>query len=259
MDVTGAVLFVDVQAHRVRRVSAAGIVSTVMGTGSTAFNYVAGLPGTSVNLNTPNMLALDSTRAVLAVNDDAARRVYLLDLATGAVRWVAGSGSTTSSGDGGPATSAGLSAPNGMAFHPNASANVLFIVEPYSRIRQVDLTSGVISTVAGSIYSGYADGPATSALFSNSIGGITFDLNGDMLITDLYRLRRLSLATMTVSTVAGTGAASSTGDGGLATAATLYYTYGVAVDRMGNIFVSEYRGNRIRRIDAGTGVITTGA
>ena len=129
-----------------------------------------------------------------------------------------------------------------------------------SRIRKVDTSSGFISTVAGGGTEGLGDGGlATNATFSSHPMRIAMDFNGNLFVADAHqnRIRRVDISTRFISTVAGNGIAGYSGDGGLATQASINSPHGVAVDRTGNVFVADLGNSRIRRVDSKTGIITT--
>jgi streptogramin lyase len=130
------------------------------------------------------------------------------------------------------------------------------------RIRRVDAVTGVITTVAGNGASGFSGdgGPATAANLSGPFG-VAVDAAGNVLIADQNnaRIRRVDAVTGVITTVAGNGAGGFSGDGGPATAASLSNPVGVAVDAAGNVLIADRSNQRIRRVDAVTGVITTAA
>ena len=99
--------------------------------------------------------------------------------------------------------------------------------------------------------------PTAAAL--NSPEGIAWDSAGNAYITEAggHRVRKIDATTGNISTICGTGVASSTGDSGLATAATINQPYGIAVDAVNNVYIGEVAGRRIRKIDAATGKIAT--
>src|SRR5258708_31821061 len=121
--------------------------------------------------------------------------------------------------------------------------------------------SGTNTSGAGSGAAGFGgdSGPATAASLSGFVVGISLDGAGNLFIADVgnTRIRRVDASTHVITTVAGGGTCCATGDGGPATAAALGQSQGVAVDNAGNLFIAELSNNRIRRVDAGTGVITT--
>jgi len=120
--------------------------------------------------------------------------------------------------------------------------------------------NGIISTIAGS--GGYSfsgdGGPAASATFSLP-ESVVVDSNGNIYIGDVgnYRVRKIDAVSGIITTVAGTGDAGYSGDGGLATAAELSYVSGIAVDKAGNLYIADGRNHRIRKVDAASGIITT--
>jgi sugar lactone lactonase YvrE len=193
-----------------------------------------------------------------------------LDLATGVERIVAGTpGGRSFSGDGGPATMATLCIPSSMAF--DSSGNLYFADSNINRIRRVDATTGVITTVAGrstscgfntGTFSGDG-GPATSADLDTPID-VAFDAAGNMYITDTYnhRIREVAKTTGIITTIAGSGPyggccnGAFAGDGGPATAARLYQPTELLFDSAGRLVFSDTYNNRIRRISE-AGIITT--
>jgi len=230
--------------------SAQGIITTVAGGG--AVNPIA----TSADMPLPQGIALDSSGNVyIAVT--WAYQVLRLDT-SGKLTVFAGTGSAGYSGDGGPATSAMLSSADAVAV--DAHGNV-FIADA-SFIRRVDASTGIITTVAGNGTNGYSGdgGPATSASISVPWGNaLAFDSFGNLFIADLYNMviRRVDAATQIITTVAGNGTPGYSGDGGPATAASLCLPTSVAVDAAGNLFIADTYNNVIRRVDAGTQIITT--
>ncbi len=171
---------------------------------------------------------------------------------------VAGNRSFGYSGDNGPATSAGLNGPTGIAVD---AAQDLFIVDNANNvIREVNHASGVITTVAGNGTIGYSGdgGPATAAALNQAFG-IAVDSAGDLFIVDQWnnRIREVNHATGVITTVAGNGTAGYSGDGGPATAAELNYPQGAVVDSAGDLFIADEMNSRIREVNHATGVITT--
>ncbi len=169
----------------------------------------------------------------------------------------AGTGSSVFSGIGVPATSAGIPNPSGIVFDRQGNC---YIVDGLNSFRVRKITpSGIISTIAGTGMGGYIGdgGPATAARLGGP-GGIDLDTAGNLYFADPpnNRIRRIDMATGIITTIAGTGAGSYGGDGGLATLANLYNPQDVRVDAMGNIYIGAFYDNRIRKIDA-SGIINT--
>ena len=129
-----------------------------------------------------------------------------------------------------------------------------------NRVRRVDRSTGVITTVAGSGVRGSAGdgGPATAAQLSDP-GGVVVDGSGNVLVADTgnSRIRRVDATTGVISSVSGTGTPGYSGDGGPATLAALNKPAAVALDGAGNLFVADTGNAAVRRVDAKTGVIET--
>ena len=129
-----------------------------------------------------------------------------------------------------------------------------------SRIRKVNLTTGIITTVAGGGTTDLGDGgPATEATFSSHPMRVTGDRAGALFVADAHhaRIRRIDIAANTITTVVGCGVEGCSGDGGPAIHAQLASPHGSALDRHGNLYIADLKNDRIRRVDAATGTITT--
>jgi len=167
----------------------------------------------------------------------------------------AGTGTGGFSGDGGPATSAMLFHPAGIA--EDVSGNIYIGDNLNSRIRKIN-TSGTITTVGGNGTAGFSGdgGPATSAQFKNP-NGVAVDLSGNLYFADYNnnRIRKISTSG-TITTVAGNGTPGFSGDGAAATLAQLNSPSGVAVDASGNIYIADQLNSRIRKVNT-SGIIST--
>jgi sugar lactone lactonase YvrE len=175
--------------------------------------------------------------------------------ATGVITTVAGNGSPGSSGDGGPATSARLNSPRGIQVAANGD---LYIGDRSNdKIRKVTAATGIITTYAGTGTAGYVDGPAATARFRHP-QGIHLTSAGDLYVADAnnHAIRKISAAG-TVTTVAGTGTAGYTGNGGLATSARLRNPEAVHLAPSGDLFIADTGNNVIRRVAVGSGIIST--
>ena len=171
--------------------------------------------------------------------------------APGDISTVAGDGTFGSSGDGGPATAASIGSPEGVFFSP---AGLHLLDDAGPRVRYVDL-AGTISTAAGGGLNDPGDGgPATQALLQDPEQVIR-DRNGNLYFSAGNRVRRVSTLGI-ITTVAGTGTAGFSGDGGPATAAELARPHGLALDLNGNLYIGDCDNYRIRRVSS-LGVITT--
>jgi uncharacterized protein (TIGR03437 family) len=270
VDTSGNLFIADYNNNRIRKVSANGIITTVAGSGPTAGSSGDGGPATSAIINQPSSVAVDASGDLFIAESFKIRKVT----ASGIITTVAGSGTQGFSGDGGSATSATLNGIGAVAV--DASGNLFIADTGNNRIRKVS-ASGIITTVAGNGASTPGDlgnggfsgdgGPATSAALSNP-NGVAVDTSGNLFIADLdnNRIRKVS-ASGIITTYAGSGTpgvsgtptyyGGFSGDGGPATAALLSYPSGVAVDASGNLFIADYLNNRIRKVTASSGIITT--
>ena len=176
--------------------------------------------------------------------------------AAGDISTVAGTVTQGFGGDGGPATGAGLNSPTGVAV--DSSGNLFIADFDNHRIRKVDATTGIITTVAGIGAQGFSGdgGPATSAKLNAPVD-VAVDSSGNLFIADAnnYRIRKVDTSG-NISTVAGNGTRGFSGDGGPATSAQLKFPDGVVVDSAGNLFIVDTFNNRIRKVDT-SGDIST--
>jgi sugar lactone lactonase YvrE len=249
LDAAGNLFVVDSSNNRIRRVTPAGIISTIAGTGTSGFSGDGG-PAISARLNEPAGVAVDAAGNLFIADTDN-NRIRKVTPA-GIISTVAGTEAYGFAGDGGPATSAQLASPGGLAVDTTGS---LFIADTLNyRIRKVT-PAGIISTVAGRGEPGFSGdgGPATSAQFWFP-SAVALDAAGNLFIAD-DRIRKVTPAGI-ISTVAGNGISGFSGDGGPATSAQLDEPVGVAVDAVGNLFVADSSGNRVRKVSP-TGIIST--
>jgi uncharacterized protein (TIGR03437 family) len=209
------------------------------------------VPGTSTSLHSPNAVAVDGAGNVF-ISDQGLNAIFRLDAATGVLTVAAGNGTYGDSGDGGPATSAQLANPYGVAV--DAAGNLYIAQQSYPRIRKV--SNGVITTVAGTGTYGFSgdNGPAVNAQLSGPTG-VAVDAAGNLYIADVGSRRIRRITNGVIATVAGNGATGYSGDNGPAASAELYYPFGVAVDSAGNLYIADVYNQRIRKV--ANGVITT--
>ena len=247
----------DTGNSRVRRVNATtGVIITVAGTSQKDYDGDGGL-GIAASLVNPEGVAVDS-EGNLYIADTGDNRVRRVDAVTGIITTIAGTGEDGESGDGGPATEASLDRPTSVAV--DVEGNLYVADTGNNRVRRVDATTGIITTVTGVERPGYDgdDGP-TVAASPNDPSGVTVDIEGNLYIADTgnNRVRRVDVATGIIATVAGTSEWGYGGDGGPATEAMLDYPRGLTVDGEGNLYIAEKGNHRVRRVDAVTGIITT--
>lgn len=286
LDSSNNIYVSDFLNQRVRKV-AGNVISTFAGTSDGD-----GGPATSAFLNFPEGLAVDAANNVVvadtgnlvarrftlggsintfgqllgvpfAVAVDTSGNFYVTDdeplvleiTKAGVTSVVAGDSQSGYSGDNGPATSAMIESPTGVAV--DAAGNVYFTDYTNDKIRKVTISSGVITTIAGNGSAAYSGdkGPALNAGLDPY--DIAVDIQGNIYVADRFnnRVRKIGLDG-TISTAAGSGIAGYTGDGGPAVAAELALPSGVAVDSVGNLYIGDYGNSVVRRVTA-TGLITT--
>lgn len=252
-DAAGNLYIVEAANHVVRKVSPTGAISTLAGTGVPGFSGDGG-PAASAMLWFPNAIAIDGS-GNLYIAEVNNQRVRKINLASGIITTVAGNGTRGFFGDGGPATSANLCDPIGVAAD---SAGNLFISDVGNqRIRRVDAATGIITTYAGG-GSSMDEGAAAISALLDSPYGLALDAVGNLFYVDQAqaRVRRIDAATQTVTTFAGSLVNGFSGDGGPATQASLSNPFDVALDSTGNVYIADTGNSRVRRVDS-TGVITT--
>jgi large repetitive protein len=261
LDAAGNLYIADRDHHRIRRVDATTkIISTIAGNGRA--DYIGdGGPATQASLNNPSALTLDGA-GNLYFSDTGNNVIRKVDAQVGIISTVAGNGMHAYSGDHGPATAASLSEPWGVTL--DAAGN-LFIADTANHvIRKVD-GSGIITTVAGNGFrnadgAGAFSGDGGPALLAslNRPYSIALDLAGNAYIADSNnnRIRMINVAG-DISTLAGTGIAGFTGDGGVATAAQLSGPSCVLIDAGQNLYMADTLNNAVRKVNAHTGTIMT--
>ncbi|HNC46581.1 MAG TPA: IPT/TIG domain-containing protein, partial [Acidobacteriota bacterium] len=221
-----------------------------VGDGDLATGPTVGLRG--------NDLTLDVAGNIY-VSDYFNARVRRIDANTGVITTVAGNGRFTFVGDGGLAVSAGVG-PTSATFDGEGNLYVVDLIN--NRLRKIDPRTGIIQTIAGNGGFGFSpDGiPATQASLGIVYGATAvIDPQGNVVFSDpsSNRVRRINSQTGIISTLTGNGTPGFSGDGGPATGAVLFAPHGIVFDQDGNLFINDAGNQRIRRIDARTGVITT--
>lgn len=247
----------DNRNNQVRRVDAVtGIITTVAGTGMSGFSGDNG-PAINAQLSGPSDVAIDRN-GNLYIGDQNNFRVRRVDT-LGRITTVAGNGTFGYSGDGGSALSAAISYPTGIDVDDNGN---LYIADRYNyRIRKVT-PQGIITTVAGNGTYNPLDMSGDGSQATQVQLGVPTDVavatDGSLYIADnaSHRVRKVR-SNGVIITVAGNGNYGSSGDGGLAVNALLNGPFRVALDPQGNLFISDFVNNRVRRVDIVTGIITT--
>ncbi len=241
LDANGNLFIADRDNHRIRRVDINGDISTFAGAGRRGFNGDGGAAVDAL-LYRPAGVALDAN-GNLFIADTSNRRIRKVDT-NGDISTFAGTGD---GGDGGAAAAARLNQAQDVA--PDANGNLFIADQNNHRIRKID-TNGGISTVAGTGTAGFdGDNKAATAAQLNRPTDAAPDADGNLFIADQnnHRIRRVD-ANGDISTVAGTGTAGFSGDGGAAVAAQLDSPTGVALDAAGNLFIADRDNHRIRKV-----------
>jgi sugar lactone lactonase YvrE len=257
LDAEGNLYFSEAHNHCVRRVERdSGMITTVAGTGIAGYSGDGG-PATQAQLNSPYGITLDASTNLYIV-DRLNACVRLVEAVTGIIHTLAGTGQPGYGGDGGPAAAAQLQEPNDIVLDGHGRAYIADVKD--HRIRVVDLATGIIATFAGTGTPGSAGdgGPAHAATLLGP-RALAFGPQGDLYIClrNDHKVRKVDMRTGLISTVAGTGQQAYTGDNGPALQATFNGPKEIAVDHHDNIFLVDTENHCIRRIEAGSGLVTT--
>lgn len=229
----------------------AGTVRTVAGTGAAGYEPEGrrGLAATTTPVDNPYGVVVGPDGALYFCEVDTGR-TRRLDLATGMLTTVAGSGRKAYEGDGGPASEASFSAPHEIRFDADGH---LFVVERDAHVvRRIDAVTGVVTTVAGTGEAGFSGdgGPATEAQLRQP-HSIAFDADGNLLVCDIGngRVRRIAVRDGSIDTVAGTGERAPTPDEGPLASSPLLGPRSVDTDPDGNAYLVLREGNAVYRLD----------
>jgi uncharacterized protein (TIGR03437 family) len=234
VDPAGNVYVADTLNYRVRQINPSGVINNFAGNGS-AGSSGDGSAATSAELTQPQTLAADASGNVYIV-DSVNHRVRVV-APNGVINTIAGNGTPGYSGDGGPAASAQLNAPRGVAV--DSSGNLYIADFNNNVVRKV--SNGIITTVAGIGSLGFSGdgGPATSAQLYGPVA-VAVDAAGDLYISDLrnYRIRMVTPNGI-INTIAGNGTSVASGDGGPAINAQLAAPGSLIADKSGNLFIAD--------------------
>jgi DNA-binding beta-propeller fold protein YncE len=250
----GLLYFCDMDNNRIRRILANGNIETVAGNGKAALNGDGG-PAIKASMNMPYEIAWDKAGNLhfVELGNHCVRRV---DVKTGLITTVAGTGKLGFSGDGGPATKAQLSQPHSLAFD---AQGMLYICDIGNhRVRRVDPKTGMITTWGGTGEKKTApdDSPITgSPLFGPR--AITFSADGAcwLALREGNAVLKLDTKAGTLKRVAGNGKSGFTGNGGPALQASLAGPKGIALDAQGNVYLADTESHSIRYIDVKKGTL----
>jgi len=275
------VYFSDCGNNRVRKITAStGVITTIAGTGIAGFSGDNG-PATAANIKNPYGINLDYSLNVYF--GDAYNVIRKITVSTGIIITIAGTGSASGgyNGDNIQATAATLYYPYDVVLD---SYNNLYISDRgNNRVRKVDISTGLITTIIGTgSASSTGDGSVSTSATVNGPCYSRFDSIGNYYISECEGNRVRKVVTVTtdiptstpsvqptyypslsphsisvISTIAGTGATSFSGDNGPATSATIYMPTGIVIDSSGNVYFNDHYNHRVRKINALTGIITT--
>jgi len=267
LDLAGNLYIADLGNARVRKVDAAGIITSIAGGGTSAPSSSKSIQAVSALLQSPRNVAFDAT-GNLYITDFSAQQVYKVD-ATGVLTVFAGTGKSGYGGDGASAALAQLSYPAGVA--ADAQGSIYIADSGNNAVRRVwygNITTvaaklpsptGVALDSAGRLYIASPNAPATAASAGANMqvvaaNDVASDPGGTLYLTTAHLIERLIGSSL--GTIAGTTGAANTGDGGSATLAGLSGPVALAITSAGDIYVAEQTANRIRKIAAG-GTIST--
>jgi sugar lactone lactonase YvrE len=257
-DAAGILYVSDTGGNRIRKVDLAGNITTIANSGGVAGFSGDGGSAVFAQIAQPSAIAIDGAGNIIFA-DTGNHAIREINAVTGKISTIAGTlGSAGYNGDGHAATSALLFSPQGLAF--DASGNLYIADTGNNCIREVTAASQSITTVAGSGSGGFSgDGAAAISAQFDQPWGVTVAVNGNLYVADFgnNRVRKIDVATGIVTTVAGNGTGSYSGDGGSATVATLNGPAGVVTDAAGNLYIADSENNAIRKVNSATGKIAT--
>nr|WP_315199022.1 NHL repeat-containing protein [uncultured Aquabacterium sp.] len=244
VDASGVVYVADSGNHRIRKISAAGEVTTLAGSGSPGF--ANDTTGTLASFNNPSGIAVDAS-GVVYVADSSNHRIRKIT-ADGEVTTLAGSGSPGSIDDTG--TAASFDGPRGIAVD---ASGVVHVADSNNHSIRKITAAGEVSTLAGSVMAGSTDATGSAASF-NDPHGVAVDAFGVVYVADSSntRIRKITAAGE-VTTLAGSSYGSADGAGA---AAKFSNPRAIAVDPSGNLYVADTNNNLIRKIDSSANVST---
>ncbi len=241
MDGQGNLYVAEFYSNRIRKINkVTGIVTTLAGNGSAGYSGDGG-PAINAQLNNPSRVAVDNAGNIY-IADNLNFSIRKVTAATGIITTVATTGSI----------------PSGIAV--DAAGNFYFSQYPADIISKGDAVTGAVGIVAGIGSAGYSgDGGLAISAALNFPAGLSVDASGNIYAADILNncIRKIAAATGIITTIAGNGTAGFTGDGGPAAGALLNGPSTAFVDAAGNIFITDRNNDRVRKIDAVTGRIST--
>lgn len=248
-DAQGNLYFVEMQNHLVRKVDRQGRISTIAGTGKPGYGGDGG-PALKAQFRSPHSIALDG-RGGLYVADIGNHRIRRIDLAKGIIESIAGNGEKQLPKDGEPIKDRPILGPRALFI----SGRTMWIaLREGNSVWKLDLDAGMLLHVAGTGQKGFTGdgGPAAQATF-NGPKGIALDAQSKgvyVVDTESQAIRRIDVATGTISTIAGSGpqARGYGGDGGPATQAKLNRPHGICLGPDDTVYIGDSENHRVRRV-----------
>ncbi len=254
VDGAGNSYFADYFNQRIRKINSAGTITTIAGTGTAGFSGDGGL-AINAELHNPTGLAVDVI-GNLYVADKGNNRVRMINTG-GVITTLAGANTGGYTGDNGPASAAELYGPTGVAV--DAQGNIYIADRSNNAVRKIDL-NGMISTIAGTGAGGFNgdDWPSSTLATLYEPSSVAVDNIGNVYIADQNNNRVRKVDTFhKISTVMGNGVAGYSADGSNAVHSEIYAPSSVAVDRRGNVYISDELNYLIRKMDVNSGEMVT--
>ncbi len=255
-DPNGNVFIADGSNH-IRRVDkTTGIITTIAGTVRGVFGG-DGVTGLGNSLIEPAKLIIDS-KGNFIFAETGNQRIRQVDGTTGIITTIAGQGKNGFGGDGGNPTAAQLSSPN--AIDMDFLGNIYIADSQNNRIRMIDVSKNIITTIAGTGFLGFnGDNQLATKATVDTPRDILVDSVGNLYIadTDNSRIRVIDAKTKKITTIVGTSSPGYNGDGIPAKMAQISHPTGIFLDADGSLFIADTDNNRVRKVDATTGLIST--
>ena len=248
----GAIWFCEYTGQKIRRVAADGTISTVAGTGQKGYSGDGG-SALQATFNLPHEIRFNKAGDLFIV-DMVNNVIRKIDMKTGIIQTIAGTGTAGYSGDGGQGTQAQLKSPHSIQFGPDGSLYICDIGNHV--IRRMDMETGVISTFAGTGTAGPTpDGAPIQGTPLKGPRSIDFDREGNLWLAtrEGNQVFRFDLKAGIIHHVAGTGKSGFGGNGGPAREAELKGPKGIAIDSKGNAWLADTESHSVRMIEAKTG------
>lgn len=248
----GAIWYCEYTGQRVRKVTPDGVIHTIAGSGEKGYSGDGG-PALQASFNLPHEIRFDA-KGDLYIVDMANHVVRKVDMKTGIISTIAGTGKPGHSGDGGPATEAMLNKPHSIQFGPDGHLYICDIGNHV--IRRLDLTTGIITRYAGTGEAGAT--PHGAPIEGTPLKGprsIDFDKEGNLWLCtrEGNQVFKFDVKAGKILHIAGTGKNGFTGNGGPAREATLKGPKGIAIDAEGNAWLADTESHSVRMVEAATG------